>query len=274
MPTPPSPRSLVLDLISTLRGESMPVGALVAAGGLFGIPENALRVAVTRLLAADALARDERGRYRLGRAAAPVDERVASWRRLEERLVRWEGGWLAVQRTGIARGAGARALRLLGFAAFSRELALRPDNLRGGVHAVRAELRALGLAPGAAVFAVHGFDAETQARACALWDAAALRERYVASRLALEKSEARLGRAREEAAMAESFLLGGRVIRELVSDPLLPEPLVPAAERRALVAAMRRYDRIGRRLWAGFMARHGAPHAALPADGLAAAAYA
>jgi hypothetical protein len=37
---------------------------------------------------------------------------------------------------------------------------------------------------------------------------------------------------------------------------------------------MRRYDRIGRRLWAGFMARHGAPHAALPADGLAAAAYA
>ena len=74
--------------------------------------------------------------------------------------------------------------------------------------------------------------------------------------------------------MQESFLLGGRVIRELVSDPLLPDALAPAAERRGLVAAMRRYDRIGRRLWAGFMARHGAPHAALPADGLAAAASA
>jgi phenylacetic acid degradation operon negative regulatory protein len=252
----------------------MPVGALVAAGGLFGIPENAMRVAVTRLLAADALARDERGRYRLGTAAAPVDERVASWRRLEERLVRWNGGWLAVQRAGLARGAGARALRLLGFAAFSRELALRPDNLRGGLEAVRAELRALGLPPGAPVFALHGFDAETQARACGLWDAAALRARYVRSRLALEKSEARLARAREEDAMAESFLLGGRVIRELVSDPLLPEPLASAAERRALATVMRRYARIARRLWAGFMARHGAPHAALPADGLAAAAYA
>jgi phenylacetic acid degradation operon negative regulatory protein len=270
----PSPRSLVLDLISTLRGDSMPVGALIAAGGLFGIPENAMRVATTRLLAADALARDARGRYRLGPAAAPVDERVTSWRRIEERLVRWEGGWLAVQRARLGRGAGARALRLLGFAPFSRELALRPDNLRGGVEAVRAELRALGLPAGAPAFALHGFDAETHARACGLWDAAALRARYVRSRLALEKSEARLARAREDAAMKESFLLGGRVIRELVSDPLLPEALAPAAERRALVAAMRRYDRTGRRLWAAFMARHGAPHAALPADGLAAAASA
>ena len=49
MPSP-SPRSLALDLISTLRGESMPVGALVAAGALFGIPENGMRVAITRLL--------------------------------------------------------------------------------------------------------------------------------------------------------------------------------------------------------------------------------
>jgi phenylacetic acid degradation operon negative regulatory protein len=264
----------VLDLISTLRGDSMPVGALVAAAGLFEIPENALRVAITRLLATGALARDERGRYRLGPAAAPVDARVASWRQLEERLARWDGGWLAVQRAGLARGAGARALRLLGFAAFSRELALRPDNLRGGLDAVRAELHALGLPPAAPVFALHGFDEPTQARACGLWDAEALSARYRRSRLALEKSEARLARARTDAAMTESFLLGGRVIRELVSDPLLPEALVPSADRRALVAAMRRYDGIGRRLWASFMARHGAPHAALPADGRAAAAYA
>jgi phenylacetic acid degradation operon negative regulatory protein len=267
----PSPRSLVLDLISTLRGDSMPVGALIAAGGLFGIPENAMRVATTRLLSANALARDERGRYRLGPAAAPVDERVTSWRRLEERRVRWDGAWLAVQRVGLGRGAGQRALRLLGFAPFSRELALRPDNLRGGVAAVRAELRGLGLPSGAAVFGLRDFDDDTHARACGLWDAALLRARYVRSRLALEKSEARLAHAREDVAMKESFLLGGRVIRELVSDPLLPDALAPAAERRALVASMRRYDRVGRRLWADFMARHGAPHAALPADGLAAA---
>jgi hypothetical protein len=57
------------------------------------------------------------------------------------------------------------------------------------------------------------------------------------------------------------------VIRELVLDPLLPEPLAPEAERRALALAMRRYDRAGRRAWASFMARFGAPHVATPAHG-------
>jgi len=275
----PSPRSLALDLISTLRGESMPVGALVAAAALFGIPENGMRVAIARLLAAEALARDERGRYRLGPAAAPLNQHVVSWRRLEERLARWDGGWVAVQRAGLARGPGERALRLLGFAPFSRELALRPDNLRGGVAGVRAELHALGLPAEAPVFGLRDFDPDTEARARGLWDVAALRSGYTRSRLALARSEARLARASEarsepeaNAAMVESFRLGGRVIRELVHDPLLPEPLLPAAERRALLGAMRRYDRAGRRIWAGFMARHGAPHTALPADGLAAAA--
>ena len=59
-------------------------------------------------------------------------------------------------------------------------------------------------------------------------------------------------------------------------DPLLPEPLVPAAERRAVVTALRRYDRAGRRSWAAFLARHGAPHAPvdLPVDGALAVAHA
>jgi phenylacetic acid degradation operon negative regulatory protein len=273
----PSPRSLVLDLVSTLRGDSMPVGALVAAGALFGIPENGVRVAIARLFAGGALARDERGRYRLGPAVAALGERVVAWRRLEERVGRWEGGWVAVHAAALPRGRSsaaaraARSLRLLGFAPFARDLALRPDNLRGGVAAVRAELHALGLPAGTPVFALSELDAAADARARGLWDVAALRAGYAKSRLALARSEARLARATEEAAMVESFQLGGRVIRELVSDPLLPEPLLPAAERHALVAALRRYDRAGRRAWAGFMARCGAPHAALPADGLAVA---
>ena len=278
---PPSPRSLALDLLSTLRGESMPVGALVAAGTLFGIAENGMRVALTRLLASEAILRDERGRYRLGPAAAPLNARVVAWRRLEERVRRWEGGWIGAHLVGRARGRGdaaanARALRLLGFASFAEGLALRPDNLRGGVPAVREELRSLGLAPALPVFALGELDGEAEARARGLWDTAALRRGYASSRRELAASEARLARLPEAAAMVESFQLGGRVIRELVHDPLLPEALVPSDERRSLVAALRRYDRIGRRAWAAFLARHGAPHVALslPTDGALAVAHA
>ena len=47
----------------------MPVRALVAAGRSFGIAENSIRVALTRLHAAGTVERDERGRYRLGARA-------------------------------------------------------------------------------------------------------------------------------------------------------------------------------------------------------------
>jgi phenylacetic acid degradation operon negative regulatory protein len=278
----PSPRSLVLDLLSTLRGESMPVGALVAAGALFDIPEGGVRVALTRLLAAEAVVRDERGRYRIGPRAAALNERVVSWRRLEERVRRWEGDWVGVALGGLARGRGGaaaaaeRPLRLLGFARLAPDLALRPDNLRGGVPGVREELRALGLDAAAPVFALAELDAASEARARGLWDVAALRRGYARSRRELAAGEARLPRLAEGAAMVDSFRLGGRVIRQLVHDPLLPEPLLPAEERRAVVAALRRYDRAGRRAWAAFLARHGAPHVALalPTDGALAVAHA
>ena len=43
-------------------------------------------------------------------------------------------------------------------------------------------------------------------------------------------------------------------------------------ERRAVSAAMRAYDRAGRRAWASFMARYGAPHIEHPSHGTSEAA--
>ena len=66
--------------------------------------------------------------------------------------------------------------------------------------------------------------------------------------------------------MVESFRVGGAALRALATDPLLPEPIVPARERAALVAAMRDYDAFGRASWSAFLTRHGVRHAKAPAD--------
>jgi len=66
--------------------------------------------------------------------------------------------------------------------------------------------------------------------------------------------------------MVESFRVGGAALRTLAKDPLLPEPIVPAREREALVAAMRDYDARGRASWSAFLARHGVAHRAAPVD--------
>jgi phenylacetic acid degradation operon negative regulatory protein len=267
----PTAKSLALDLLSTLAGGTMPVSALVQAAELFGIAENSVRVALARLLAAGQIERDERGRYRLGAQAAPIDRRVTSWRRLGERIRSWDEGWLAVHSAGLPPRAAElrrreRAMRFLGFRELAMGLAVRPDNLRGGAASVREELRSLGLPAGPLVFELGGLDPATDARARSLWDVAALCGGYRQALGDLDESEKRLQVATEEAGMVESFLLGGRVLRQLVLDPLLPAPLVDERERRALVESMRAYDRLGRNAWAGFLGRFGVPHRTAPAD--------
>jgi phenylacetic acid degradation operon negative regulatory protein len=293
-----SAKSLILDLLSTLRRGSMPVRALVEAAALLGVAEGSVRVALTRLLAAGLVERDERGSYRLGAGAQAVSERVAGWRRLDERVRAWNGAWLAVlaavpsSRAAVpsgraavpsgraavpsgrgavpsgrgARAAHARALRLLGFRELARGVAVRPDNLAGGIDAVRAELARLGLAPGAIVAALRELDEITEARARSLWDAGALVAGYRRGVRSLDTSRRRLATRSGPDAMVESFRLGGAMLRLLALDPLLPEPIVPAAERAAFVQAMRRYDDAGRACWSAFLARHGVRHRRAPAD--------
>ena len=269
----PTAKSLVLDLLSTLpAGSAMPARAVVAAGTPFGLAENNVRVALARLLRARRIARDERGHYRLGAAGETIAREVAAWRTLAARSRSWTGGWIGVHTAALPRADRARlrrrgrALAFLGFRELAPGLAVRPDNLAGGVDGVRARLQALGLETAAPVFELRGLDPETEQRARSLWDVAALRAGYRRMRADLAASERRLAALPAPNAMAESFTLGGEAIRRLVLDPLLPEPIVPAAERDALLDAMRRYDRLGRDVWAGFLAAFGVPHRRTPAD--------
>jgi len=278
---PPTAKSLVVDLLSTLtssRGPagSLPVRALVAAADLFGIAENNLRVTLARLCAAGVVEHDERGRYRLGAAGARVNGIVRAWRGMEQRVRPWDGAWVGVlASTGEAVTPRARpsskaarlevrSLGLLGFRCLRPGLWLRPDNLAVGVAGLGEQLRELApvadeAGAGRIVCRLDAFDSAHQRAARALWDVAGLQRGYTRARRALAASERRLARMSNEKAMVESFLVGGQVLRQLVLDPLLPEPICAAAPRRALVEAMLRYDRLGRDHWRDFLDAHDLP---------------
>jgi len=271
-PVKPTAKSLILDLLSTLGGRSMPVRGLVAAAALFDVEENSLRVALARLLAAGTIERDERGEYRLGERAQAVQHQVVSWRHLEERVRPWQGGWIGIHTGGLERGTRAelgrreRALRFFGFRALASGLEIRPDNLAIHLEETRRELASLGLPGTAPVFTIAELDGASDARARDLWDAKALVAEYRRSAAEIAASEGRLSRLAPSEAMVETFLLGGRVIRQLVLDPLLPEPIVASAERRALVAAMRRYDKLGHACWRRFFADYRLTSLRAPVD--------
>jgi phenylacetic acid degradation operon negative regulatory protein len=276
MPMQPTARSLILDLLSTLRRGSMPVRALVEAGGLLGIEENNIRVSLARLYASKRIERDERGRYRLGPAVAAISQQLRNWRLLDTRVRPWKAEWIAVHHPRLGRGPARRrrerALDLLGFREFETGLSLRPDNLRGGLAEVRDQLVALasGTEPRdcalGRVFIVRDLDPSSDLEVRSLWDADAIAE---ASRRALEslrESESRLADLDNDEAMAETFLVGGRVLRQLLRHPLLPAEILVPEPLADLLAAMKRYDAIGRDSWTRFLARHDVPHRALPLD--------
>ncbi len=269
----PSPKSFILDLLSTLKRGTMPVGALVEAGALFGIGANNLRVALARLLAAGQVSRDERGRYRLGDGTRPVAKRLTTWRDLERRTRRWDGGWIGVHlatadpKIGRSERRGRkRALDLLGFEALLPNFAIRPDNLQASVGEVRDDLHGMGLPASDLVFKVSGLASAKDAAARALWDTENLRKLYRTLLSELGASTSHITDTPTHEAMVESFLVGGRALRELVLDPLLPDEICPSAERRALLCAMKDYDRLGRAAWAEFLNGYDVPHLRGPID--------
>jgi phenylacetic acid degradation operon negative regulatory protein len=250
----------------------MPVRALVAGAELFGIDGNALRVALVRLVSDGIVESDERGAYRLGRAAASISEHVTSWRTIEERVRVWDGAWIGALTAPLPRSersrirSSERALKFLGFRHLERGLAVRPDNLKGGTEAARTRLGALGLDEHIAVLRLTDLDRRRDERARTLWDTDGLARKYRDLLDRLERSTKRLAELPAKRAMAESFLVGGATIRAIVLDPLLPEPMAPVSDRRALIAAMREYDRLGRQCWAPFMKEHSAPTLRTPHD--------
>ena len=263
----PTAKSLILDLLATLRGDAaMPVRALIEAGGLFGIASNNVRVSLARLLRAGQIARDERGRYRLGPRAAAIGRHIASWRHAEEQRSAWAGDFWGVLRP---RGRGAsraalrqeeRALELLGLRALEAELWIRPANLALTLDAFQEQLASLGLRADCPVLRVAAFDPDRSLRAHALWEPEALLTRYAELEAQLDASTARLPELSPADAMVESFLVGGRALRQLVGDPRLPAPILAEGALARLVDRVRRYDRLGREAWAPFLAAHGAPH--------------
>ncbi len=251
----PTAKSLVLDLLSAADGAEVEVRRLVAACALFDISENSVRVTLVRLASRQLIEAAGRGAYRLGEGARDLAREVAGWRTAERRVRAWDGRYVAVHTGALGRGdrselaRRSRALAMVGLCELERNLFVRPDNLEGGVHGVRRRLEALGLDPLAPVFGAGDFSTGLEARARSLWDGKALSASYRKGRERLEAWLVRGEDLEPDAAAREAFLLGGAAIRQVVYDPLLPEPLVDVEARRAFVDAVHRFDRAGRRIW-------------------------
>jgi phenylacetic acid degradation operon negative regulatory protein len=271
--TPPPPRptakQLVLEILSAAAPHPVPASALIEACALLDITENNVRVALARLSASGVLIASSRGEYKLGPGTTSLTEQVTGWRDVERRVRRWGGGWVCVHTGALSRTdrvalrRRSRAFRLLGIREVVRGLEARPDNLEGGAPAISARLSALGLEPEAIVFRASGFDARQEERLRSLWDGRALDEGYRRTSARMERWLEKEPSLSRDVAARESYLIGREVLRAILFDPLLPEPLVNAEERHRMIVGARAFDRVGRRIWFRLV---GVPHGMAPEE--------
>jgi phenylacetic acid degradation operon negative regulatory protein len=261
---PINPRQIILKLLLAYAGKPLTAREAINGAAILGLRENSVRVALVRLAAEGLVEAAGRGSYRLGPKAVVFAAEIAAWRTLEERVTEWDGSWIAVYTAALGRSdrvelrARGRAFGVLGLRELERGLSLRPNNLLGGVEALRERLHVLGLDTSASVFRVTDFDLEREQKVRALWDGKALDHHYREARQQLDNWLARADELELEVAARESFLLGDTAIRSLVFDPLLPSPLVDVRARRAFLGSVLRFDRAGHRIWRRMNAAPGA----------------
>jgi len=247
---------LVLDILSTHDARQVSVAALCRAGEVCGLRDQNVRVALNRLVRQGKIANPARGLYALNPGGSGLFGEVESWLSKERRAVAWQGGWVGVVDGAVPRREKTlwrrheRALMLRGFRALETSgLQLRPDNLHGGVTALRDDLRGLGLADQASVIAISGLSDDDEQRAWKLWDLQGLERLYQDMLARLERSQAGLHTQAPEVAARESLLLGRAAIRSIIHDPLLPDALMGGDLRHRLIERMRAYQRQAKALW-------------------------
>lgn len=255
-----SARTLILDLLDTGEPPAFSASDLVRAGSAFGIEAPGIRTALTRLKSEGRVQPVARGRYTIGANAEPLKRRILGWRTRLERRRTWEGQWLLAiagpqeraDRTTWRRT--LRALELEGFAEAEGNIWARPDNLADGATGMRQRLTELEAAPSLFVIEARALDGARSAHFRTLWQSDALRASHGQLAARLDRSATEVEASALADAASETLLLGRQAIRAIMRDPLLPEELCSSDGLASLIAAMIRYDRLGKRIWTRYLA--------------------
>ncbi|MGE2832521.1 PaaX family transcriptional regulator C-terminal domain-containing protein [Mycobacterium sp. SMC-4] len=204
-------RSVVLSVLLGAHPAWATAAELVALTADFGLRDSTVRVALTRMVAAGDLVRSDDG-YRLS------DRLLARQRRqddaLDPRRRAWDGTWAALVVTSVGADARTRAglrntLQDSRFGELREGFWLRPDNLEIELgDDVAAHVRVMSVR-----------DDDPVGLAAQLWNLSGWADH--GTRLLVEIAEAQ--------DIPGRFLVAAAIVRHLLTDPVLPDELLPQA---------------------------------------------
>lgn len=248
-------RTLIMDLLFADPDVSISIRQFLLAGQLFEISENSIRVALTRLSNDELIETIARGIYCLTKQAKEISEPVANRAKGIRQTRPWNGDFLAVHTGALNRAdRGAlsrreRTLHLNGFRELQPDLFIRPDNLIESQDITRKRLIQAGVDERASFFVARDFDPIHQKRIPRLWDKKALHNRYQTMSQRIEIWLENADSLTLPVAARESLLIGREAIPLMMTDPLLPEPLIDTLLQQNFFEDVIRLDQRGHAYW-------------------------
>lgn len=248
-------RHLITDLLLASEGQPVSIKQMILAAKLFGLSENGIRVAVTRLSSEGVIVAVERGVYQLSEQSHEWANVMLNRRTgLRETKV-WNQQYLAVltgtlgrvDRTALKRR--ERALKHYGFRELEQGVFIRPDNLAASFEDILKNLKTAGLEPEAKMCQISYFDQVTAGMIKKLWATETLNKNYEKYSHIIQHWLSRVPALGLEDAARESLLLGRQTISLLMKDPLLPEPFINIEARNQFAADVQQLDQVGQQLW-------------------------
>jgi phenylacetic acid degradation operon negative regulatory protein len=255
----PSSNRLILSLFSQPNLKHMSIKQLIAWGALFEHEPATIRVATGRLVKQGFLLAEQRGNYTSGKTDKSIRQLASTWRHSMAKVEQWNGGWLCVYTSHLGRTSKQsirvreRAFRLTGFEPLEKNLWCRPDNFMETADSTFARLVEIGLENTAILMKVDHFNHGLTTNPMSLWSPQQLENTDELLVSLLEKSTQRLHDFDIKQATKESFLIGEHVIRQINQNPLLPEEMVDASAKKALLAKMIAYDSLCHPIWHEFV---------------------
>lgn len=248
-----TPKSLILSMLLVMNKFSAPIKILVEIGEIFGFTSNTMRVTTARLIREGKIESDERGLYRLGDTSTPISEFIMSWKMGEKRLIPWDGTWnccLLTPTSAQARVANKKALDHLGFIEGMPNFWIRPNNLKMGISGIRTMAQRFGVHERSVFYTAHDFEPALEDQwQQYLWPVENLMQSQRLITKKLKKSQTQLKKYPSKNALMECYIMGSEAVHLLVTDPLLPEEIMPCKPRIQLTEVMLKYNELGKEIW-------------------------
>lgn len=237
------------------KGKPVKAAHMVVACQLFGVSENHVRVALTRLSAEGHLKSVSRGVYALGTRAAPTGDDVRDWSQRLGIAQAWNGQFIVAITTNLGRKdrqqvqARERALGMHGFKVWLPGVFVRPDNLAWGIDGLHARLLDKGVEPDLALNWMTPRNQNQAQEIQALWDARKLERLYKSHLQKMQNWLKGYQKMALERAAREAYLVGSEAIYQVRHDPLLPDAWIDRALRDEFFAQVEQFNALGQQIW-------------------------